>query len=108
MLSGKSQDKHELGYASYYADKFNGRKCTSGETFRQDGFTAAHKTLKFGTLVKVINQLNDSFVIVRINDRLPKHSRRCIDLTKAAARQLNYLKKGLAKVRIEVLKDSLP
>jgi rare lipoprotein A len=108
VFVAKAQDRHELGYASYYADKFSGRKCTSGEIFRQEGFTAAHKTLKFGTMVKVTNLVNDSFVIVKINDRLPRHSKRCIDLTKSAAKKLNYLKKGVTKVRIEVLKDSLP
>ena len=79
--------KTELGIASYYAKKFDGRRCTSGQIFRNDSLTAAHKKLKFGTLVKVTNLKNDSSVIVRINDRLPKKSHRSIDLTLRAAKQ---------------------
>lgn len=103
-----SQTVNDKCVASYYADKFVGRKCSSGEKFSQDKLTAAHKTLKFGTMVKVTNIKNDSSVVVRINDRLPAKSKRCIDLTKAGARQLNYLAKGLTRVKIEILKDSLP
>lgn len=93
----------EIGTASFYAKKFEGRKCSSGEIFRNDSLTAAHKTFGFGTLVKVTNLQNDSAVIVRINDRLPGSSKRKIDLSRAAARQLGFINKGLAKVRIEVL-----
>jgi rare lipoprotein A len=98
----------QTGIASYYAKKFEGRKCSCGERFRHGGLTAAHKSLPFGTWVKVTNLKNDSSVIVRINDRLPRSSRRLIDLTQRAAKQLNFIKAGLTKVRIEVLKDSLP
>lgn len=108
VLGLRSQYKHETGYASFYSDKFVGRKCTSGEIFKQEGLTAAHKTLKFGTLVKVINLVNDSFVIVKVNDRMPRAAKCCIDLTKTAAKKLNFLAKGIVKVRVEVLKDSLP
>jgi rare lipoprotein A len=93
----------ETGIASYYAKKFEGRKCSSGDVFRNDSLTAAHKTLKFGTCVKVTNLKNDSVVVVRINDRLPKTSRRKIDLTRAAAKKLNFIAQGLTKVNIEVL-----
>jgi len=93
----------ETGIASYYAKKFEGRKCSSGDIFRNDSLTAAHKTLKFGTYVKVTNLKNDSVVVVRINDRLPKTSRRKIDLTRAAAKKLNFIAQGLTKVNIEVL-----
>lgn len=94
------------GTASYYAKKFNGRKTTSGEKFHNDNLTAAHKTLKLGTYVKVRNLKNDSVVIVKINDRLPKHSKRTIDLSQRAAKQLNFIKAGLTKVEITVV-DSL-
>lgn len=94
------------GTASFYASKFNGRKTTSGEKFNNNNLTAAHKTLKFGTMVKVRNLKNDSVVIVKINDRLPKHSKRTIDLTQRAAKQLNFIKAGLTKVEITVI-DSL-
>ena len=92
----------EIGTASYYAKRFEGRKCSSGQIFSNVGLTAAHKTLKFGTVVKVTNLKNDSTVIVTINDRLPPNSKRCIDLTLRAAKQLNFVKRGLTKVKIEV------
>jgi rare lipoprotein A len=96
-------DSVTTGVASYYANKFEGRKTSSGELFRQDSLTAAHKTLPFGTLVKVTNLSNDSTVVVKINDRLPKSSSRSIDLSLRAAKQLNFVRKGLTQVRIEVL-----
>ncbi len=89
------------GTASYYAHKFNNRKTASGEIFKNDSLTAAHKTLHFGTIVKVTNLSNDSVVYVRINDRLPKKSSRIIDLSKAAAKKLNFISKGLTQVFIE-------
>jgi rare lipoprotein A len=93
----------ETGIASWYGKQFEGRYTSSGEIFRTDSLTAAHKTLPFGTLVKVTNLKNDSVVIVKITDRLPKTSKRCIDLTPRAARQLNFLRAGLTQVRIEVI-----
>ncbi len=94
------------GIASFYAKKFNGRKTSSGEKFSSDSLTAAHKKFKFGTYVLVRNLNNDSTVIVKINDRLPQKSKRSIDLTYKAAKQLNFIKSGLTKVEITVL-DSL-
>ena len=94
------------GIASFYAKKFNGRKTSSGEKFSNDSLTAAHKKLKFGTYVLVRNLKNDSTVIVKINDRLPQKSKRSIDLSLRAAKQLNFVKSGLTKVEITVL-DSL-
>ena len=99
-MSGFSQidsSKTETGTASFYAKKFEGRKCSSGQRFHHDSLTAAHKTLKFGTKVRVTNVKNDSVVFVTINDRLPKRSRRRIDLTLRAAKQLNFVKKRLNK-----------
>lgn len=98
-----SAAKTQTGVASFYAKKFEGRKCSSGEVFRNDSLTAAHKTLAFGTRVKVTNLKNDSVVIVRINDRLPKQSKRKIDLTRRAAKQLNFIPLGLTRVSIEVI-----
>ncbi len=96
----------QIGIASFYAKKFNGRKTSSGEIFNNEKLTAAHKTLKLGTYVKVRNLKNDSTVIVKINDRLPKQSKRSIDLSRNAAIQLNFISAGLTKVEITVL-DSL-
>lgn len=92
-----------IGIASFYASKFNGRKTTSGQKFHNDSLTAAHKSLKFGTKVQVRNLKNDSLVVVTITDRLPKRSKRTIDLTQRAARQLNFMRSGLTKVEITVL-----
>lgn len=91
----------QVGRASYYANKFEGRRTSSGEIFKQNQFTAAHKTLAFGTLVKVTNLKNDSTVVVKINDRLSKSSSSVIDLTTKAAKQLNFIRNGHAQVKIE-------
>lgn len=88
-------------YATYYADKFVGRKTTSGEIFSQHRFTAAHKTLPLGTLVRVTNRETGVSVIVKVNDRCPR--RGVIDLTKAAAKVLGI---GSRKVAIQILPDS--
>lgn len=93
----------ETGIASYYHNKFNGRKTSSGEIFSNKNLTAAHKSLPLGTWVRVTNLKNDSVVVVKINDRLPKTSKRSIDLSVAAATQLNFIRAGLTKVTIEVL-----
>ncbi|MFZ4783874.1 MAG: septal ring lytic transglycosylase RlpA family protein [Flavobacteriales bacterium] len=108
VLIGQAQEKITTGTASYYANKFEGRKTSSGEIFRQDSLTAAHKKLPFGTYVRVTNLSNDSVVVVKINDRLPQKSKRSIDLTMAAAKQLNFVQKGLTKVQIEVLEVAKP
>lgn len=91
----------ETGTASYYHNKFEGRKTSSGEVFHQNLFTCAHKTLPFGTMLKVTNLSNDSTVVVKVNDRLPMKSKRVIDLTLTAAKQLNFVAKGLTKVELE-------
>ena len=92
---------YETGKACYYSSKFNGRKTSSGEIFSQENLTAAHKTLKLGTFVKVTNLSNDSTVIVKINDRLNKNSGHVIDLTLKAANQLNFVRMGNTKVKVE-------
>jgi rare lipoprotein A len=93
----------EKGRASYYSSKFEGKKTSSGEIFRQDSLTAAHKTLSFGTMVKITNLKNDSTVIVRVNDRLSKNSRHSIDVTLRAAKTLNFVHDGITIVTIEKL-----
>lgn len=94
----------ETGIASWYGKKAEGNFTASGELFYADSMTAAHKTLPMGTLVRVTNLKNDSVVIVKINDRLPKSStKRCIDLSSGAARRLNYLRDGITPVKIEVI-----
>ena len=89
--------------ASYYHDKFNGRKTASGEIFNNADFTAAHRTLPFGTKVKVTNLRNEKSVIVEINDRGPFHSSRSLDLSKAAFDEIGNLDKGTMPVEYEIL-----
>ena len=96
----------EVGLASFYADKFDGRMTASGETFSQKKMTAAHRTLPFGTVVRVTNLDNNISVDVTINDRGPFVEKRIIDLSKAAAEKLKFVSKGTASVKVEVL--SLP
>lgn len=90
----------ETGKASYYADKFNGRRTANGEIFRQRKKTAASKTIPFGTKVKVKNLSNGKTVKVRINDRGPFVSDRIIDLSKKAAKKIGMLKSGVQTVEI--------
>ncbi len=91
----------ESGQASYYGDEFNGRKTANGETYNMNDLTAAHKTLPFGTKVKVTNLKNNKTVIVRINDRGPFKAGRIIDLSKAAAQKIDLIKYGVVDVKIE-------
>ncbi len=95
--------KVEKGEASYYADKFNGRQTASGETFSNKKLTAAHRTLEFGTVVKVTNQSNGKSVKVRINDRGPFKKGRIIDLSKAAAEKIDMVQSGVANVTVEII-----
>lgn len=91
------------GTASYYGKAHHGKRTASGERFNQNALTAAHRTLAFGTRVKVTNLDNGRSVIVRINDRGPFGRGRIIDVSKAAAEQLNMLRSGTARVRLEGL-----
>ena len=91
----------ESGKASYYADKFEGRKTASGEIFRQSAVTAAHKTLPFGTMVTVKNLSNGKTVKVVINDRGPFVTGRIIDLSKKAAQKIDLVQTGVAIVEIK-------
>ena len=91
--------------ASYYHDKFNGKRTASGEIFNNKEFTAANKTLPFGTRVKITNTQTDKSVIVRINDRGPFTHKRAFDLSKAAFNEIGNVKSGTIPVKYEVLED---
>jgi rare lipoprotein A len=95
--------KIHKGVASYYGKNYTGRLTASGERFHKDSLTAAHKTFKFGTIVKVINLLNDSVRFIKINDRLPSTSKRIIDLSYGAAEELNFIGRGVVPVSIEII-----
>ena len=98
---------HEKTQASYYHDKFNGRKTASGAVFSNKKYTAAHKTLPFGTKVRVTNLSNDESIIVEINDRGPFSKGRHLDLSKKAFMELTHHKaKGTLNVKIEALPDN--
>lgn len=90
----------ESGKASFYADKFEGRKTASGEIFRQRKLTAAHRTLPFGTKVTVVNAANDKKVKVRINDRGPFINGRVIDLSRKAAGRIDMINAGVSEVKM--------
>ena len=100
--------QHELsGKATYYGDKYTKkRKTANGEWFDKNAYTAAHKTLPFGTIVKVTNQTNGKSVNVRITDRGPFGKGRMIDLSPIAAKNLEMLRAGVVPVIVEII--SLP
>ena len=102
-LQGRLPEDEAVGLASWYGDRHHGRKTASGEPFDMHDMTAAHRTLPFGTVVRVLDRKTLRFVIVRINDRGPGKRERVIDLSKAAAEELGILKRGVAPVIVEVL-----
>lgn len=93
----------EEGLASYYHNRFHGRKAASGYVHDNDDFVAAHRTLPFGTFVRVTNLKNMKSVIVSIMDRGPRRKSRIIDVSKSAAEVLDFIKAGVTRVRIEVV-----
>ena len=105
--SYKSRAAHAkpiTGIASYYGGKFHGKRTASGEIFNKNAMTAAHRSLPFGTRVKVTNLRNGRTVLVRVNDRGPHVQGRMIDLSQAAARKIGLSRAGTVRVKLEVLK----
>ena len=101
-VSGKVINKN--AHASYYADKFNGRKTASGERFNNRKLTAAHRKLAFGTKLKVTNVVNKKWVLVTVNDRGPFIKSRDIDLSKEAFMQITDNKNhGILTVTVEII-----
>lgn len=99
-----SGGKTQKGLASWYGDAYQGRDTASGEPFDMNAMTAAHKKLPFQTLVRVKNLRNGRDVVVRINDRGPFIRGRIIDLSKAAAREIDMIEDGVVPVKLKVLK----
>lgn len=93
----------EQGVASWYGQKFHGRKTSNGETYDMYGMTAAHKTLPIPSYVRVTNLANNRQVVVRVNDRGPFHGNRIIDLSYAAAQRLGFAGQGTAQVEVEII-----
>src|SRR5262245_35950435 len=93
----------QIGMASYYARSFQGRKTASGERYDMSHFTAAHRTYSFGTALRVTHLGNGRNVVVRVNDRGPFARGRIIDLSLAAARRLDMVRSGTARVSVELI-----
>jgi rare lipoprotein A len=93
----------ETGLASYYSDKFQGRKTASGQRYDKNKLTAAHRTLPLGSQIEIINPKNQSSVIVTINDRGPYHGHRLLDLSYAAAKELGIDRAGVGQVSFELV-----
>lgn len=100
-----SQKQVEYGKASFYANKFEGRTTASGEKYWHSKLTAAHRTLPFNTKVRVTNLEKNLSVIVRINDRGPFVKDRVIDLSKSAAKKLDFIKEGVCNVKVEIIEQ---
>ena len=103
-----SNEKIHYGTASFYANKFEGRKTSTGEVFSQKKMTGASNILPLNHWVRVTNTRNNLSVVLRINDRMHKNNKRLIDLSKSAARKLKYTGYGLAHVKVEVLGKRRP
>lgn len=106
-LSGAPGEVISGGKITYYGQRHAGRKTANGERFDPNALTMAHRTLPFGTLVRVTNLHNNQSVIVRVNDRGPVSRKRVGDLTSAAASKINMLHAGVADVLLEIVNDIL-
>jgi rare lipoprotein A len=94
----------EEGIANFYNDKFQGKKTASGAVYDKNNLTASHKTLPYGTKVRVTNLDNGKSVVVAVNDRMKPSNQAVIDVTRRAAQDLGFIKTGKAKVKLEVEK----
>nr|MBF0682240.1 septal ring lytic transglycosylase RlpA family protein [Pseudomonas sp.] len=99
----REQSFSQTGKASFYARMHHGQRTANGETHDQNALVAAHRSLPFGTRVRVTNLANGKQVVVRINDRGPFRRGRIIDVSRAAAAQLNMIDAGIVRVRIEAV-----
>lgn len=106
-IKSKKAKKVFYGQASYYSNKFNGRKTANGEIFSQKKLTAACNVLPLGTWIKVTNLRNGRAVIVKTNDRIHPKMKRIVDLSKAAAQQLGYINRGLTRVKVEIISKKI-
>ena len=100
--------KIQYGVASFYHNKFQGRKTATGELFDQQKMTAAHNSVPLNTWVKVTSVRNGKWVVVRVNDRLHHRNPRLVDLSRSAAQKLGYVGRGVTRVKVEVLGKKKP
>ena len=103
ILSRPAPARAEVGVASWYGENFHGNLTANGEVYDMNGLTAAHRELPMGTRVRITNLVNRKSVTVRINDRGPAIPGRMIDVSMAAAKNLGFLKAGLAPVQMEIV-----
>jgi len=107
-ISAVPKTKILYGTASFYSNKFEGRKTASGEIFSQKKKTAACNVLPLGTWIRVTNLRNGRTAEVKVNDRLHSDMKRVVDLTRSVAQQLGFVKSGLTRVKVEVLGKMKP
>lgn len=105
IAESTNSEKTLYGLASFYAQKFQGRKTANGEIFDHDKLTAACNVVPLGTWVKITNLRNNRSITVKTNDRLHQKTRRLVDLTYEGAQQLGFVKHGLTRVKIEILPE---
>jgi peptidoglycan lytic transglycosylase len=103
-LGSATAQTAEEGIANFYSDKFQGKKTAAGAVYDKNKLTASHKTLPYGTKVRVTNLENGKSVVVTVNDRMKPGSPAVIDVTRRAAQDLGFAKAGKAKVKVEVEK----
>ena len=108
ITSNKKAKRVFYGMASFYANKFNGRKTATGEIFNQKKLTCACNVLPLGTWIRVTNLRNNLKVVVKTNDRIHPKVRRVVDLTRAAAEKLGFIEGGLTRVKVEVMGRNPP
>ena len=101
-LTGRVGDT-QTGLAAYYSRRLNGRTTASGERFNNAAMTTAHQTLPFGTKVKVTTVKTNKTVVLRVNDRGPTQPNRIVDVSRAAAERLGFVRAGLVEVKLEVV-----
>lgn len=106
-LKAKKTTRVFYGQASYYSNKFNGRRTANGEIFSQKKLTCACNVLPLGTWIKVTNLKNGKSVVVKINDRIHPRMKRITDLSRAAAARLGYIDRGLTRVKVELIDKKL-
>jgi len=103
LLLIPNDEELEIGIASWYGQEFQGNTTASGEFYDLNGLTAAHRTLPFGTTIRVTNLANNKNILLRVNDRGPHIGRRLIDVSWAAAKRLGFVHSGLTRVRVQVV-----
>jgi rare lipoprotein A len=101
--SPKAEANARTGLASFYSDRFHGRRTANGERYDRNGLTAMHRTLPFGTRLRVTNLVNQRVIEVRVNDRGRGGKGRVLDLSKRAARELGFVDSGVTPISFEII-----